>query len=340
MTIQTDLSFMHDISHRLARFTKKKDNLYNFRCPYCGDSKKSKIKARGFIYRKKNNLYFVCHNCGQSTTFGNFLKFIDPEIHQRYVLEKYKDGQSQNPSAKITSAPKDIPYQKVTMPTKDELHNLKRVSDLPETHPIYRYCENRLIPRDYYKDLRIVSKFYKFLESIDQLTFPYNPENDHPRLIIPFRDANGTLLGFQGRAFGEEKPKYLTTMLKQAPKIFGFDRLDFKQTVYILEGPIDSMFVPNSLAMAGADTDLTGEQFVFVYDNEPRSPEIVNRMEKRIEMGDKVVIWDDTIQQKDINDMRLAGMFETPEEIKKIIDNSTYQGLSAKVKIAEWKKCV
>lgn len=330
---------MHDISHRLVRFTKKKDNLYNFRCPYCGDSKKSKIKARAFLYRKKNDMYFICHNCGQSTTFGKFLQYIDSDKYKEYVLERYKNGKTQNPSAKVNNTPKEVAYQKVRMPVRDALYDQKKVSSLPETHPVYRYCENRLLPREYYDDLYYIPKFYKFLESIDQLGYPYKEESDHPRLVIPFRDKHGTLIGFQGRAFGQEKPKYLTTMLVEAPKIFGFDRLDFDKTVYIMEGPIDSMFVPNSLAMAGADTDLTGEQFVFVYDNEPRSVEIVRRMERRIDQGDKVVIWSDTIEQKDVNDMRKAGLFTTPDEMKTIIDNNTYEGLIAKAKLAEWKRC-
>ena len=333
---------MHDISHRLVRFTKKKDNLYNFRCPYCGDSKKSKIKARAFLYRKKNDMYFRCHNCGQSTTFGNFLKYIDSEKYKEYVLERYKNGESQNPSAKVSVASKevkDVTYQKVRMPTRDALYGQKTISSLPESHPARKYVENRLIDIKYFDDLYFIPKFYKFLDKIDQLGYKYNEETDHPRLVIPFRDKHGTLLGFQGRAFGEEKPKYLTTMIAQAPKIFGFDRLNFNETVYILEGPIDAMFVPNSLAMAGADTDLSGEQFVFVYDNEPRSKEIVNRLQKRIDNGDKVVIWSDTIKQKDMNDMRKAGVFTDAQGAKTLIDNNTYQGLIAKAKLAEWKRC-
>jgi hypothetical protein len=167
-----------------------------------------------------------------------------------------------------------------------------------------------------------------------------NVDQDHPRLVIPFYDKTGKLVGFQGRAFGKETPKYITIMLDEtAPKLYGLDKVNFSEKVYVVEGPIDSMFIDNSIAMAGADATKLPDNgdYVFVYDNEPRNPEIVKRMQKHIDNGDTIVIWSDNIGEKDINDMIIAG--KSKSEIADIISKNTHKGLSARMRFGEWKKC-
>ena len=69
-----DSKYIGLISSRLQKFKRVKSNLYNFRCPICGDSQKHKNKARGYFYQIKTNTNFKCHNCGASLSFNNFLK--------------------------------------------------------------------------------------------------------------------------------------------------------------------------------------------------------------------------------------------------------------------------
>ena len=92
MSMYVDIKYLNLISHRLQRFKKKGDYLWNFRCPYCGDSKKSQSKARGFVFRKKNDLFFKCHNCSMGTNLSNLIKTVDSKIHDDYILERYKEG--------------------------------------------------------------------------------------------------------------------------------------------------------------------------------------------------------------------------------------------------------
>jgi hypothetical protein len=72
---------------------------------------------------------------------------------------------------------------------------------------------------------------------------------------------------------------------------------------------------------------------VWIYDNEPRNAEIVSRISRTIDRGERVVIWDSDIKEKDINDMILAG-----RDVQRVIESNTYQGLEAKLKLNYWKK--
>ena len=156
-------------------------------------------------------------------------------------------------------------------------------------------------------------------------------------MVIPFRDETGEVFAAQGRAFGKETPKYLTVKFEDKPKIFGLDRIDISRRFYFVEGPIDSYFVDNCLAVAGADFEhlpFTGEGMTIVLDNEPRSREIIKRMEKLIDRYYALVIWPDIITQKDINDMVLAGH----KDIQETINSNTFSGLTAKAKLSAWKR--
>jgi hypothetical protein len=125
-------------------------------------------------------------------------------------------------------------------------------------------------------------------------------------------------------------------MFEDQPKIFGLDKINTDETIYITEGPFDSTFVENSVAMCGSDIDIRTfgwSDYIWVFDNEPRNQQIVNRISTAIDRGDKVVIWDKSIKEKDINEMVLQGY-----DPYAIIKHNTFSGLQAKLKLADWKK--
>ena len=309
------------VSPRLEKFKKVRDSLFNFRCPYCGDSLKFRNKARGYFYKKKNDFLYKCHNCGKGTTFGKVLELIDPDTYKQYVMERYKDSSPtlQEPEFKF-EAPK---FKK-----KDsKLETLTPINKLNGDHPARQFVESRQLPEEFYSDLYLCHKFFEWSK--------ISSKQEHPRLVIPFRDETGEVFAAQGRAFGKEVPKYLTIKFDDKPKIFGLDRVDFTRRFYVVEGPIDSMFVDNCLAVAGADFRyIPPGDTTIVLDNEPRSREIIKLMERLIHQEYELVIWPDTITQKDINDMVLAGQ----QDIQKLIDNNTFSGLEAKMKLAAWKR--
>ena len=326
MSSYIDLKYIMMVSPRLDKFKRVRDNLFNFRCPYCGDSQKSQSKARGYFYRKKNDFFYRCHNCAKGTTFGKVLEYIDSETHKQYVMERWRGDAPNTKEPEFNfKAPK---FKKID----PKLENLTPINKLNTDHPARQFVESRQIPEEFYSDLYLCSKFFEWAK-IGTLV-PRRQE--HPRLVIPFRDETGEVFAAQGRAFGKETPKYLTVKFQDKPKIFGLDRADLSRKIHVVEGPIDSLFVDNCLAMGGADFGSLPEDATIILDNEPRSREIIKRMENLIENNYELVIWPDSIPHKDINDMILAGM--TSVDVQKLIKQNTYNGLQATARLSAWKR--
>ena len=200
----------------LPLFKKKGDNLWNFRCPYCGDSQKSRTKARGFVFRRKADLFFKCHNCSVGATLANLIKHVDSKTYDDYILERYRDGGT------VPRSPVPQPEFKFDAPVfkKNVFKSLQSISQLPQTHPARRLVEERKLS-EFSNDLFLCPSFYKFTNTLVENKFP-SLGGDHPRLMIPFRDEKGEIFAYQGRAFGDEKPKYITIKLDEdADKIYG-----------------------------------------------------------------------------------------------------------------------
>jgi hypothetical protein len=332
MSSYIDLKYINEVSARLSQFKKKGDYLFNFRCPHCGDSKKNKTKARAYLYRVKNDMFFKCHNCSEGQSFANFLKFLDNKKYEQYLLERYKGSAPSTPQPKFTDfKPK---FKEVNI-----LDGLQTISDLNEDHPVKQYVLKRKIPEQYFSKLYLSNKFMALVNKAKPNTFTHT-KGEHPRLIIPFYDTDGKVFAFQGRAFGKEQPKYLTIKLDDnKQKVYGLDTVNLQEHVHIVEGPIDSMFLNNCLAAAGADLTLRvqPDNVTYIFDNEPRNKEIIKRMYDVIEKDYNVVIWPDDVQLKDVNDMIMNGM--TKAEVQSIISSNTFSKLEALTKMSYYKKC-
>ena len=317
-----DSKYIGLVSSRLLKFKKVKADLYNFRCPICGDSQKHKNKARGYLYGVKADINFRCHNCGASMTFSNFLKEIDVTMHKQYVFERFKDGKTGRGT--VVEEPKfnfEAPQFKPKL-------DLPKASANPDEK---KYLEDRKLNPDkfYYTDK------FKAWSNSHKKTFD-SVKYDEPRIIIPLFYKNA-LVGFQGRSLGPSKVKYITVMINDdAPKIYGLDQIRGGAPVFVTEGPFDSTFIRNSIAMCGSDSDVRKwgvSTPTWVYDNEPRNREIVRRIEDTIDRGDRVVIWPSTISEKDINDMVLAG-----HDVQSVVESNVYSGLKAKLQFNTWKR--
>ena len=319
-----DSKYVNLVSSRLQKFKRVKANLYNFRCPICGDSKKHKNKARGYLYQVKTNTNFKCHNCGASLSLNNFLKQIDPVLHKQYTMEKFKEGFAGGRNF-VVEEPK-FEFKKPVFKKKLDLPVASEVSIANE------YLSKRgLDPSKFY----FADKFKQWVNT-QKKTLDYI-NKDESRIIIPMYDESKTLIGFQGRSLGPNSVKYITVMLnEEAPKIYGLDTIKTEKPIYIVEGPFDSSLIENSVAMCGSDIDIRTfgwSDYIWVFDNEPRNREIVNRISKTIDRGDKVVIWPKFVEEKDINDMVQRG-----HNVSRVLESCTYSGLEAKVKFNIWKK--
>ena len=324
-----DVKYVNIISPLLQQFKKKGDFLWNFRCPYCGDSQKSRTKARGFVYRKKNDLFYKCHNCGVGTTLGKLIEHLDSKSYKDYIMERYKSG------VKTVNKEPEFKFDEPVFRSKDVCSTLNSLEELQDDHPARKIIDRRNLPISSYKDLFLCPEFYKFTNKLIPNKFP-SLDGDHPRLLIPFRDEEGEVFAYQGRAFGDEKPKYLTIKLQERDKIFGLDKIDKREEVLVVEGPLDSLFLDNCIAVAGADVPNLDCDFTVVFDNEARIKELLNQVEKAINRGHKICLWPEGMEYKDINDMILGGY--TKEEIQDLIKHNTYQGTTATLWFTKWRK--
>jgi hypothetical protein len=333
-----DVKYITLLSNNLHQF-KQKNNVYNFRCPYCGDSQKNKFKARGYLYNKKGEYIYYCHNCGASKSFDKFIQDNAPQLYKEYKLETMKEAGNLKSPDHIDII---IPKIKSTFPSYlrsgSPLRKLKKISQLKWDHPAKEYISKRSIPNLYHSKLFYCPKFYQWTNSIIPNKFK-KVTKDEPRLIIPFIDEQKQFFGYQGRSFQQDSQyRYITIMLDESkPKVFGLDSVDVGKTVYITEGPLDSCFVNNCIAMAGSDIQIKFDDVVMIYDNEPRSIQIVKKMQKAINKQNKIVVWPTNLVYKDINDMIISGYSEA--DIELLIDQNTYSDLQADMALVNWKRC-
>ena len=335
MSLVVDTKYISLASSQLDKFKRKNSYLYNFRCPYCGDSKKNLNKARGFFYRKKDGMYYKCHNCGKGTTTNNFLKDLNPSLHRQYTLEKFSGGSR--------SRNYDKPELKFEQPKfKPKLSEFAvPIGELNHDHVARLYLSNRKIPNDkifYWTDC-----FGKFVHDVVPNKYP-SLQPDEGRLIIPFYSESKELMMLQGRSLSMSAVhdmRYISIkVIDESPKIFGLDRINRKEIIHVVEGPFDSLFIPNCLAMAGGDFDglvssVNNKECIMIYDNEPRNTDTIRRMTKMIDLGYDMYFWPDNIKEKDINEYVLSGKNNFLEQI----NNNTYRGLGAKMKLSSWRKC-
>ncbi len=323
-----DTKYIGLVSAQLLKFVEKKKGTYNFRCPYCGDSAKKQNKARGYLFSMRDSFVFKCHNCGMTRNFAQFLKDQNTMLHDEYVMERYKEGMTgKNYQVKT---PDFKPF--VTKPVfkKNIFSELPNIESLNTTHPAKQYLLNRKIPENFFSNFYYAEDFNAWENNKNTIK--------EARIILPLISEDGNVFGYQARSLNKDATlRYITTILdKQYPKLFGLDRIDKHETIYITEGPIDSLFIRNSLAMCGADVNLSERDIhnpVWIYDNEPRNKQIVERINKTIQHGNKIVIWPDSVKEKDINDMILAG-----HDVQSMVECNTYSGLEAQVKFNLWKK--
>jgi len=336
MSVFIDRKYISLLSPKLDKFHQKSEYLWNFRCPICGDSQKNKLKMRGYVYRRKSDLFFTCHNCSTNLSFGNLLKTMDASLYKEYQMERFK-----NESGGNTAKPDFSKFICNPIFNKKIKIDLPDIDSLSEDHVAKVYIKRRNIPVERYSEIFYARNFREFILNLipDYDKTLYEEE----RIVIPFYDENKDLLGVQGRALVNSKIKYITVKLHDDNmKVFGLDKLNKSRRVYVVEGPIDSMFLDNSIATMDASLynivpTLGSLDYVFIYDNEPRNKEIVKKMNKTIEMDLNICIWPTDIVSKDINEM-ISVEFKQSALIQSIIDTRTFSGLRARLEFETWRK--
>lgn len=342
MSMYIDKKFVNFVGASLEKFAWKKDTLASCRCPICGDSSKNKNKTRGFFFVNKNKYFYKCHNCGVSCNLYGFLEKVSPSLCKEYSLEVWKDGDG------LKTKKKTEPVVTVKKIKKKYTIELPSVSELPPNHPCRTFVELRKIPRTAWKYLYYAEDFGTWARTINSESADALEQSS--RLVIPIVNEKGELVGAQGRALSvtgdrnaRKTARYITikTEGQEHKGWFGLDRVD-TGTIYVVEGPLDSLFIPNCVAMIGLSdalnvpSHLKSRSLVYLIDNEPRNEAVVLTIGKLLDQDKKVCIWPDHIKHKDLNDMIMAGISE--KELIKTIKENTVSGLSGKIKFNNWKK--
>ncbi|AUO78731.1 DNA primase [Klebsiella phage PhiKpNIH-6] len=334
-----DYEFAERALSVLPRYRKLPGSTFklNCRCPICGDSQKNQMKARFWCFEVEGGLRVGCFNCDYKAWFTKFLKETDETLYREFLLERRKENMYRE-----KKAPSISEKIKAKMPVIEKLPNCERLDRLPADHPIVKYVKARCIPEVNWKRLWFTMEWPALVNSVNPGT--YKDEKSEPRLVIPIFNARGDIESFQGRALRKDAPqKYITIKAHEhATKIYGLDTVDESRLVWVMEGPIDSLFVPNAIAITGGSMDLNTVPFkenrAWIMDNEPRHEDTIKRMKRLVEAGERVVFWDNAPwASKDINDM-IKDEGATPEEILKYLNTNIASGLMAKMRLSRYAK--
>jgi hypothetical protein len=330
MSLYLDKKYINLVSISLDKFKWKKMNLANCRCPICGDSEVNENKARGYFFSSDNSYFFKCHNCGVSHNIYQFLEMISPALFKEYCLERFKNEQEIVQPVEIIKSKDE--YENISLES-----NCDAIEDLPLDHKAIRFLEQRKIPKDKWNIFSYTKLFGTFANRVNS---NYKLIEDE-RLLIPIYDEHNKFIGCQGRSFGNQKPKYIT--LKRDEKIklvYGLNTVNKSKPIFVVEGPIDSLFLPNAIACLGVGNFLEirekfpTQDLIFVVDNEPRNKSVVDTIKRLIENNEKVCVFPREIKDKDINDMVLNGL-----NVLDTINANTHRGPAAMLAFNSWRKC-
>ena len=323
----------------LQGLTKKSDSIYIARCPICGDSKKDISKKRFYILFSRKQTY--CQNCHYNNSIHGFIKENYPDVYKQYWKENFAKKRVAPP--KIPKVPKEILNRQEGMKKTKRILKKAKPYGLTDKLPehIIKYLEGRCLDP---KRFMFMERYVGFVKDYQEEAIPLFSD---PRIVIPYiKKSNRELYAMQGRATKEgQKPKYLTVKFTEdMGKIYNIYNIDPDKTVYVLEGPIDSMFLPNAVALSGANiSDSILKEFkkfkdvVFIFDSDfVYNPDIRAIIKKVISYGYGIYIPSKKLSiHKDINDIVIDAGIKDKELVSEI-ENRTFKGIVALTMLAKY----
>lgn len=327
--IYHDKYYLRLISNTLRNFKWTDSNTAVCSCPVCGDSKKNKFKTRCYFISDNDHYNVFCHNCGYNHHFSTFLRNFYPDLHRDYKFSLIQDDKQLN----------DVVEEKVEEPqifNNVPLEGLVNINLLPKSHPVNVYCDKRLIPYNKRNRLYFTDDFQNWVNNFDYDKFK-QPKKES-RLVIPLITRDNYFIGCTGRALDDVSQRYYRINIDYSnyylPYYF-YNYCDLTKDIIVCEGPIDALFLENSIALAtlNRNLDLDVDKAIICLDNQPRNKEVVNAYNKYIELGYRVFIWPQNIKQKDFNDYVIAG-----GDVKSLISENIFKDLKARLQLSNWSK--
>lgn len=286
---------------------------------------------------------FKCFNGCKSTPFNAFVKNNYPALYSEYKLDILRE--------KTGSTSKKVESDNINTSTivNDQADTIVRydisIDTLSEDHEARKYIQERKIPEVAFSRILYTDNFQDWVMNVLKATkYSGNRLPDDKRILLPLKDRKGNIFGVQGRSLDpNSKARYITVKKHDKyPKIFGLENIDDTKPILSVEGPIDSLFLPNCIAFCGGDVNVPinvpPENVYVILDNEPRSKDTVIRMRNAIQKGYNVMFWNVPTQFKDINDMIKKGGYSV-RDILKMIKHDSRRGAAATVSLSLWKRC-
>lgn len=367
------MGYDFEVEHILERAMSKFENYdvkrkpYNIRCRchICGDSRTDRRQARLNAYYYKDALRLNCYNCGYQSSAIYYLRNFHPYEYGIYSDNKREEWlRSMKREHEASNLPKSLSLEDQLLGIQTHQEEVKddliteiepsgpiyptslpycmRLDEIDEDHAIVKYVKDRMIPRNKWHRLFFTTKFIELANYASPGMYPrVYPE---PRLVIPIYNVDGGIESFQGRALSDKaRDKYITVKFDEsATKIYGLDTVDPNSTAYFLEGQIDSLFIDNGMAITGGaisthdlNTVYSGDR-AFIMDDESRHPDTIQRIEKLLASGEKIVLFDKVNWKgKDINQYIQNGI--SVKDINKYIRENTIGGVVAQSRFIDWK---
>jgi len=297
-------------------------------CPYCGDSHTDDTKKRGNIYW--DTLQYHCYNCSHHTNLYSFLRDHDVRLPNT--------GDSFDV----------IDYIKTNERSVKKIETIK--------HSVFSKADELAIPIDKFKSFFKAKEitpgdwiWFKLKERLlhhmsDQFLYS---ERDQKLWILNLTPT-GNILSVQSRRMKGKGSRYLTydlpklyqemnieinidedvlVSISKVSTLFGIMQVNFQRDVTIFEGPLDSKFMTNSLALAtaGRSTNEFDEMATvrYMFDNDKTGKE---KMAEKLKKGRPVFMWSkflkenelDTYNIKDLNDLMIVCYREGSRAYKRI----------------------
>ena len=347
MSLLIDRKYVCMIASRIERFKQGRHDLWNGNCPICNTDK----KRRFYIYHdtkhgSKDYLSVSCHKCNYKQPFGKFLSEFDPALSSEHRMESFRERGEYKPNTAPTAhaKPSPVPLHQIVRkapetPAKWQEMALLGATPIPTLHPnmmVVEYLDKRRIPAEARNRLFYCEDFRQMVHAFGRRDL--NVPSD-PRLILPLYDRWGNLHGFQGRAIIPTSNALRYVTIKRSDDViafFGDETINPNKPIIVVEGCIDSLFMPNCVAVMNADLSRFAGGSLYVPDWQYRNPNIIEIYEKLIAAGKRITILPDTIAGKDINNLIECGM--TTSEVLKLLVANSYSGLKAKAKLSEFRK--
>lgn len=284
---------------------RKSQGIYNAECCVCNEGKKSGRSRRLFYFPDKR--YFYCHNCCKSWKEMEWLQLVCNKNYTQIIADTKNFYTEIQPTIFNDTQPiieeqpeKDLPDNCIDL---EDLQQIEFYSKNSKTHKTVLHAREYCISRRLFTSVNRCKHYYVSI----------NDKTHHNRLVIPFYNNQNKVECYQTRAlFDNQFPKYITKVGEKC--LYGENTLDNNVPyIFIFEGPIDSMFVKNGVAMAGTDLSNKQQSFIdscigfekiFVYDNDTDNKQLARKINNKLKQNQKVFIWPEKFSKfKDINEV-------------------------------------